>query len=889
MAVNDCGKFYYAYSCDLDINVQIKIGTLEGKFPRPKHSELLSDPMLYYSDNFKDGLSDLYVTCEVMTKQQSLCLPTQTSYKSFTSRWNWNEWLELPIKYSELARDCLLTLTIHHIHHSHQHLIIGGTSISLFSKTGVYRQGMYDLRVWGRVQGGMHTPGKAKSNNDEMSRIYKLSKNHKNGRMMKVDWMDRLTFREVEMINERQKRCSEQVYLMVEFPCMHFNNCPTNVTLLYYEKDADNVTYNPRKGTITTLYDPDLEEENLVEDKHYRLARSVRAGLLEKELKPNAAVRDRLMTLISYPATKTLTPEDKDLIWRFRFYLSTHKKALVKFLRSVQWKVPAEVAQALHLLPLWSAMGSGDALELLTPSFTHPSVRRYAVARLGEADDEDLLLYLLQLVQALKYENFNQPPKPPSLSPHPSIDESDARFKSLGLTEESEDERKEPRKTCTHSSLCSSLQEASVSVKECSEEEMDLSAFLISRACRNVKLANYLYWYLRVESGDDDDTSNTTNNYSPMYKAVLQKFCEALNKGPRMWQQTRASFVAQEHFMAGIVAVVKAVARETGNRLKKITKLQHCLKEHDLVNHSLTSFDPLPLPLDPDIKVKGIEAESATLFKSALMPCKLTFKSSEEDRYVSIFKHGDDLRQDQLVLQIITLIDQLLKRENLDLKLTPYKVLATSSRHGFVQYIESTSVAEILSNDGCILNYFRKVAPSEHGPMGVQHEVIANYVKSCAGYCIITYLLGIGDRHFDNLLITKNGKLFHIDFGFILGREPKPMQPPMKLSREMVDAMGGVGGEWWAEFKQLCYTAFLHLRRSSNLILNLFSLMLDANVPDIALEPDKTVKKVQDRFQLGLTDEEAVGCIQNMIDISVSATAAAFIEHMHKFTQYLRK
>lgn len=32
--------------------------------------------------------------------------------------------------------------------------------------------------------------------------------------------------------------------------------------------------------------------------------------------------------------------------------------------------------------------------------------------------------------------------------------------------------------------------------------------------------------------------------------------------------------------------------------------------------------------------------------------------------------------------------------------------------------------------------------------------------------------------------------------------------------------------------------------RHANLILNLFSLMVDASVPDIALEPDKTVKKV---------------------------------------------
>ena len=36
--------------------------------------------------------------------------------------------------------------------------------------------------------------------------------------------------------------------------------------------------------------------------------------------------------------------------------------------------------------------------------------------------------------------------------------------------------------------------------------------------------------------------------------------------------------------------------------------------------------------------------------------------------------------------------------------------------------------------------------------------------------------------------------------------------------------------------------------RSANLILNLFSLMIDANIPDIALEPDKAVKKVHKHY-----------------------------------------
>jgi hypothetical protein len=42
-------------------------------------------------------------------------------------------------------------------------------------------------------------------------------------------------------------------------------------------------------------------------------------------------------------------------------------------------------------------------------------------------------------------------------------------------------------------------------------------------------------------------------------------------------------------------------------------------------------------------------------------------------RYSLIFKVGDDLRQDQLVVQLFELMDRLLKRENLDLRLTPYR------------------------------------------------------------------------------------------------------------------------------------------------------------------------------------------------------------------------
>jgi phosphatidylinositol 3-kinase len=845
-------------------------------------------------------------------------VPLQTAYKSFKHERRWGDWLTLPVTYNALPLTAQLAITVWDLcptggDGAQGHSIpFGGTTFPLFDKDNTLQKGRQvchlhrhkaadglaatstpaTLPVRRIGKNGKTDGGAVDKEQEESERLEKLLKKHEMEEIPRIEWLDQLVFRSIEKRNligtstsaktlhmggsrrenevttldggQEKKAIEEDVVdekftLHIELPrfdfpvvfCDHeyppppissMQNSSQNAIL----KPPPVVYFGPGinggeddggfGGRIVRIYDPEVgSRDNPAETKHRRLVRGHRTGAMDRDLRPNARFRDELNNIMSYSPTHALTSDEKDLVWKFRHHLTRDKRALTKFVKSVNWQDHSEARQAVQLLSKWTEIDVDDALELLGPTFDNPAVRAYAVDRLGKSDDDELLLYLLQLVQALKFEH------------------------------NSSDSLKEPT---TNSSL---------------------SRFLIARATQSFMLGNYFHWYLMVEC--DDKSPGQPPEYRKLFAKVEYDFMMELEKTPG-GRESRKTLLRQAEFIAVISKISLETSIKSGSTIaKKAERAKHFLA--DPKNELLSIDPPLPLPLDPSILVTGVYPEETAVFKSSLSPLKITFRTSAGRHYPIIFKTGDDLRQDQLVIQIIMLMDQLLRKENLDLKLSPYKILATGATAGAVQFVPSSSLAAISTKYRSggptpILNYLRTHNPDARAPLGVRKEAMDTYVKSCAGYCVITYLLGVGDRHLDNLLLAPSGHFFHADFGYILGRDPKPFAPLMKLGSEMADGMGGQQSENWARFKEYAFTAYAALRKQSGLVLNLFGLMVDANIPDIRIEPERVVEKVMERFMLGMSEEEAIRGFERVIEDSVGAIFPVVIDRLHGIVQHFR-
>jgi len=423
----------------------------------------------------------------------------------------WDQWIQIPIRWRDLPRDAYLFFEV--LGKLSDPVVYRGT-MPFFSRHGKLSTGLQRVQLKTgpldpRFNHGLvplDASAEAKEKQDPVwnaSRILDQLKQKQErpqnsvtafGDIPTIPWLDSLLQKQaLEVLSDAPDRPSMTLLddvaistasLIIELPSFDipimyeetFYPVPQNgasgavtpLDLVLHKKSVeqgssgfDPETFDPLH--LVTVLEYENENENPVEDKYRTLAHDLIRGLVDPALKPDKKQRDRLAAIIESPSHHP-TREEKDLLWRFRFSLVDNRRALTKFLLAVDWSVESEVVQAAELLEQWrkrSPIEVTDALKLLGKhvAFQTNLVRDYAIDTLAAAPDSELRLYLLQLVQALKYENTEAP-------------ESSSPTGSLGPP-------RTPPSPLAPSSHVSAL-----------------AKFLINRAAKSVQLANFLYWYV---------------------------------------------------------------------------------------------------------------------------------------------------------------------------------------------------------------------------------------------------------------------------------------------------------------------------------------------------------------------------------------------------------
>ncbi|ERL86797.1 hypothetical protein D910_04202 [Dendroctonus ponderosae] len=474
-------------------------------------------------------------------------------------------------------------------------------------------------------------------------------------------------------------------------------------------------------------------------------------------------------------------------------------------LSCIDWDKREEVSQAIALLEEWPMLPVEKSLELLDYAYADPQVRRFAVLKcLRHVCDEDLLLYLLQLVQAIKHELYH---------------------------------------------------------------ECDLVKFLIERALSNQRIGHFLFWHLRSEM--------QVPSVSVRFGLILEAYCRG----------------SQEH-----IPILQRQLKAVEN-LKKGTEVVRSVQSKEKAKTALKRYlssvgeEMVRSPLEPSYRCSRIKVQDCSVMDSKMRPLWIVYENSDrygEDVYI-IFKNGDDLRQDMLTLQMLKIMDRLWKREGLDLKMNPYNCISLEHRVGMIEVVlNAETIANIQKekNSAVVANLYKHSKKDSilawlkdyNTTERALSKAIEEFTLSCAGYCVATYVLGIADRHSDNIMIKKSGQLFHIDFGHILGHFKekfgiKRERVPFVLTYDFVYVInkGQDKSSSALEFKifqDWCERAFMILRKHGNLILSLFAMMISTGLPELSCEKD--LQYLRETLVLSKTDAEALEHFKTKFDEALS-------------------
>ena len=240
-------------------------------------------------------------------------------------------------------------------------------------------------------------------------------------------------------------------------------------------------------------------------------------------------------------------------------------------------------------------------------------------------------------------------------------------------------------------------------------------------------------------------------------------------------------------------------------------------------------------------------------------------------------------------MQLIKKYDELFKKENIPLKLHPYEIIVTSNSGGLIEFINDTISFDalkkkLLENNLTFTEFFEQYFGDDF------EEGQKNFAESLAGYSLVCYLLSIKDRHNGNILLSKDGCIIHIDFGFILGISPGGNMnfenAPFKITKDYVNLMGGVDSSIFCYFKSLFLRGLFVARKNVDIIANLIEGM-GIGVPMPCFNGrnlKEIINNFKDRCFFKFSEVEIVPLVNNLFDKAVNSWRTTQYDYFQKLT-----
>ncbi|XP_037539021.1 phosphatidylinositol 4-phosphate 3-kinase C2 domain-containing subunit alpha [Nematolebias whitei] len=404
-----------------------------------------------------------------------------------------------------------------------------------------------------------------------------------------------------------------------------------------------------------------------------------------------------------------------------------------------------------------------------------------------------------------------------------------------------------------------------------------LVMFLLSRAQANINITHHLYWLLK----DAVQDPAWGRRYEQVLGALL---CLCGSK-------LRAELDKQTQLVT-LLGVVAERVRQAGGSARQVA-LQEGLENVQNFFHR----NSCRLPLSPSLVAKELNIKACSFFSSNAVPLKLALVNADPlgEEINVMFKVGEDLRQDMLALQMIRIMDRIWLQEGLDLRMVNFKCISTDKDKGMVELVPSSDTLRKIQVEYGVTGSFKDKPLAEwlrkYNPAEDEYEKASeNFIYSCAGCCVATFVLGICDRHNDNIMLRFTGHMFHIDFGKFLGHAQmfgsfKRDRAPFVLTSDMAYVING--GERptsrFQLFVDLCCQAYNLIRKNSGLFLNLLSLMTSSGLPELSGSQD--LKYVFDALQPHNTDAEATIFFTRLIESSLGSIATKFNFFIHNLAQ----